>query len=397
MSRDSLIGAMLSDKRAVKGKKKEEAAVSKEPDFVIMDTGDIFEARIQINNNDIKKFMINSDSDMVSLGHIIEDEIKDRDLLLVRSRFNIFDMVNDGHQNGWIDRNYNNLFMSFLAVLKDYEEKFEESFKNADKDVKIPFKALPYVLTKGMEISMMDKETPISFVLEEASIQSTWFGVFLKIEGQIIVSNGKKFLPGEFLSKIGMYEGDKSLSDLGIKDLAYYPELREALILRGKKYYELNSGGPKYCSYTGAAIRRGYWFDAQFPSTGRIMIDRLGMMNIDPNYDKYYGSSRNYNEDIESLDDELSNFSTITDQQYLIASPYCYGFSLTSKQWVEFNIEKISDIQFRTDAYSKLVLDSELKDIMFSLVEYQGEGKDIIDNKGGGCIFLLHGAPGVGK
>jgi flagellar biosynthesis GTPase FlhF len=32
-----------------------------------------------------------------------------------------------------------------------------------------------------------------------------------------------------------------------------------------------------------------------------------------------------------------------------------------------------------------------------SLVENSADFSDIISGKGGGCIFLLHGSPGVGK
>jgi hypothetical protein len=45
----------------------------------------------------------------------------------------------------------------------------------------------------------------------------------------------------------------------------------------------------------------------------------------------------------------------------------------------------------------RLVLPEEKKVLIKSLVENSAEFTDIISGKGGGCIFLLHGSPGVGK
>ena len=58
----------------------------------------------------------------------------------------------------------------------------------------------------------------------------------------------------------------------------------------------------------------------------------------------------------------------------------------------------ITDIDFRTEAYDQLVMDPEKKAMIRALVEDNSSGfSDIISGKGGGCIFLLHGEPGVGK
>ncbi len=45
----------------------------------------------------------------------------------------------------------------------------------------------------------------------------------------------------------------------------------------------------------------------------------------------------------------------------------------------------------------RLVLPEEKKVLIRSLVENSADFSDIISGKGGGCIFLLHGSPGVGK
>jgi len=53
---------------------------------------------------------------------------------------------------------------------------------------------------------------------------------------------------------------------------------------------------------------------------------------------------------------------------------------------------------FDETAFDTLVLPSEKKALIRALVENCGDSfSDIISGKGGGCIFLLHGSPGVGK
>lgn len=65
------------------------------------------------------------------------------------------------------------------------------------------------------------------------------------------------------------------------------------------------------------------------------------------------------------------------------------------------DVAKIHDITFDSEAFSSLVLSQEKKDLMYSLIESQNNGRaefdDFIKGKGKGLVFLLHGPPGVGK
>merc|ERR1712100_753578 len=50
------------------------------------------------------------------------------------------------------------------------------------------------------------------------------------------------------------------------------------------------------------------------------------------------------------------------------------------------------------NAIKSLVMDPERKEMVMALVEHaQSSFQDIVYEKGGGCVFLLHGPPGVGK
>jgi len=74
------------------------------------------------------------------------------------------------------------------------------------------------------------------------------------------------------------------------------------------------------------------------------------------------------------------------------------GFSFSAKKGGEINISALGDIVFDDRAFERLVLPTEKKILIKALVENcDNTFGDIITGKGGGCIFLLHGSPGVGK
>jgi hypothetical protein len=91
----------------------------------------------------------------------------------------------------------------------------------------------------------------------------------------------------------------------------------------------------------------------------------------------------------------------LSEDHYMICDNQVAGFSLADKQWCWFNVDKLFDIEFNTEAFQKLLLPPEQKDMIHSLVEVHTSNElffdDIIKGKGRGMVFLLHGIPGVGK
>lgn len=388
-----LIGKLIS-KKATKTTTK----APKTEAFVVISDQDIFKTRIQINSNCIKQTMMEYDSNLIIASHIIDDADKSKDIKLISCRYSIFDLINDGTENQWLNNVVNKPeWSNFIKAIKKYEAELAIIYAGANKDTKVPFQSLPYVLKKGEEYAFSEDGVTVGFILKEASIITSFFGTYLNISGSVIIHNGIEFSSGEYSTAVGFYSRDKTLSEIGITKLDDYPEERNKLIERGRKYFKLHQNTSFYGQYTGSIVRRNWYKDSLFNSTGRVVLDRSGMMRSDPNYDKYFGGNGNIGRNGNKRFKERISEENITESQYLVMSPYCYGFSLVAKQWGEFKIDSISDISFRTDAYSKLVLNQETKDTMFSLAEYSGESKDIVDNKGGGCIFLLHGKPGNGK
>lgn len=67
---------------------------------------------------------------------------------------------------------------------------------------------------------------------------------------------------------------------------------------------------------------------------------------------------------------------------------------------VEFNVEKIKDIEWNQEAFANLVLPANRKDQLQSLVEAHTRDvgfDDFVPEKGQGLVINLFGTPGVGK
>jgi hypothetical protein len=92
----------------------------------------------------------------------------------------------------------------------------------------------------------------------------------------------------------------------------------------------------------------------------------------------------------------------LKEDEYLLCSNMVPGFSFTVKQWYMFDVDLIRNIEFNSTAFENLILPTDYKDLILSLVNHHnssigGEFDDIIEGKGRGLIMLLHGPPGVGK
>ena len=93
------------------------------------------------------------------------------------------------------------------------------------------------------------------------------------------------------------------------------------------------------------------------------------------------------------------------DAELLLAPAVVYGFSLTDKLWLEFNVTNITPIEWNKEAFDGLVLPPERKAVLRGLVEAHSlsnvdEPKgfdDFVRGKGQGLVVNLFGPPGVGK
>jgi hypothetical protein len=67
---------------------------------------------------------------------------------------------------------------------------------------------------------------------------------------------------------------------------------------------------------------------------------------------------------------------------------------------VEFDVDKVSPVEWNDEAFKNLVLPTSRKNLLQSLVESHHRGigfDDFIKGKGHGLVVNLYGPPGVGK
>ena len=197
---------------------------------------------------------------------------------------------------------------------------------------------------------------------------------------QVITSTGSKLVYATHNSKIVEYLGVKDINSFDIAKLD--DETRHYLTERGKIYRKY-AFGTSYKRCTGIMQYKTCYGIVNFRAQGRIMIDINGFDQFNPNYQ----SSRT-DSDVNDMSDDI----------LFLCSPFIFGFSFLAKRWGEIDLETIEDIVFDDHAFDQLVLEKRIKHLSKSLVMNIDHGfKDIVSEKSGGCIFLLHGPPGVGK
>ena len=85
----------------------------------------------------------------------------------------------------------------------------------------------------------------------------------------------------------------------------------------------------------------------------------------------------------------------------LLCPQQVHGYCLRDREWKDLNVTQLRDVSLRTDAWQRLVLDTEYKDIVRAMVSsYMDKTAmldDLVAGKGVGLCALLHGPPGSGK
>ncbi|KAL8897984.1 MAG: hypothetical protein Q9207_006925 [Kuettlingeria erythrocarpa] len=99
--------------------------------------------------------------------------------------------------------------------------------------------------------------------------------------------------------------------------------------------------------------------------------------------------------------DVLSPESEPDELTKLLCPQIVHGYCMRDKVWKKLNVNQLRPVNFRKNAWERLVLDKEYKDIVQALVSSYVDKtaglEDIIAGKGAGLVTLLHGPPGTGK
>ncbi|KAJ7475163.1 P-loop containing nucleoside triphosphate hydrolase protein [Mycena galericulata] len=186
----------------------------------------------------------------------------------------------------------------------------------------------------------------------------------LNISGSAYVWNGYEYTKISVTHSISSYRGTQSLHSLYCQPLT--PDLEAMLVARGRLYTALSG-----CHYRACQSRQ------------RI------------------SSQLSSNSNLDIRNEQIPDFS---EEDLWLLPGSVFGFNLTKKMWSVFPVKEVGPVVFDEHAWDHLVLESETKVLIKSLVQVTRNSNtssdiisDVITGKGGGLICVLHGPPGTGK
>ncbi|KAK3372305.1 P-loop containing nucleoside triphosphate hydrolase protein [Podospora didyma] len=306
-----------------------------------------------------------------------------------------------------------------LVVLRDilvYEigdsiKAFEDYVKNGV----VTFGHLWMIFQPGAIIVSEYKGPMSAFELVETEYMANQCGKFLELRADCVDYGGKTFGRYQETIVISEFIGAKKINSLNVYPWVFHAnpdKLAADLTKRGELWESL--AGYHYKSYSGKAVtwdREGK--EVQIQISGRIIVDTESFNRCSP-YPIRYLNDWNA-KDLERLskfrehigpdakaDNNGDDEGTVRLPPYhqMLARSRTRGYSLKLKKWLDFFVEYVEEVTWNTEAFDKLVLPADQKELIMAFSESQLEGSsfdDVISGKGKGIICLLSGPPGVGK
>ncbi|KAJ3018814.1 UNVERIFIED_CONTAM: hypothetical protein HDU68_010978 [Siphonaria sp. JEL0065] len=289
--------------------------------------------------------------------------------------------------------------VKLVQFLENEHKVAISTIKNMTDQGKISFKYLWHLFSAGAFGVTEVQGQEQGFVVEKAIYQRSCFGgAFFVVTGKSIDCDGANFKYDQQSYYISGFNDVVPIESLSVKPLATDSELFQTLTERGKTF-EKYAVGNTYLSYTDRMFRQGWFAPTYFKAVGRIMVDCASFSQMNPNYNMGAASGRTgRNRYLGNDISEAQKMLKVPENMYFMCSPTLYGFSFVAKRWGQLFVKYITEIQYDEHAFERLVLDPERKKLILNLVNSgTSSNLDLINGKGNGMIFLLHGTPGVGK
>ena len=273
-------------------------------------------------------------------------------------------------------------FLDLVSYLSEYFKDEIDKYDKMSENGKITFNTLGNLFNKGERFISEVNGKMVGGIIDETGIQQGPFGEkYFIITGLLNIICGDKFAQFHKKFSIPEFRGTQNINSLNVRPLV--EEELEILTERNKrllKYLKPYS----YTGYNGNMFVKTQFGLNKFNATGRVIIDFNGFKQFNTNYGVPQFSS--------------DTFDHLSDDMLYMLYPFMYGYSLNNKRWGEIDTNCLCDIKFDSKAFDYLVLDESIKKLMKALVlNVNTSFTDVISGKSGGCIFLLHGPPGVGK
>lgn len=321
-------------------------------------------------------------------------------------------------------------------LIQNVESVYKEEISEARKLIHnglITFDALSELFRPDIPVQSMSASGPVpcafrvtdAFYEERRALFGTQKQFRVSLECVVLV--GDHYSLAGFSEVISAWSGVRNRP---LSDFQYQPisnDQHATFHARGQRYTELGSGGAKYLAYSSnsfhlhaARDRRDTLSMTQSKlgsvslAPGRIMVDMargaslghypcqgieeasLAVINVANRYRQWLSKKTHAG----TTNTELTVWETVPPEFMAYCWPALVGFSFTVKVWGHVLIDGLSEINFFDQAFERLVLSSERKELIQAVVRHgtsATQAQDVIGGKQGGLVFLLHGPPGVGK
>ncbi|CAI6332877.1 unnamed protein product [Periconia digitata] len=285
------------------------------------------------------------------------------------------------------------LKLLYDAISKDIKDVLDSLKDMLSKDV-ITYDLLWTIFKPGDIIHVPKHES--LYLLKSASYGQGSFNLQL----EYVSWNGESFGYDERTLQIDSMEGTVPIQDLPMFPFQFANDpdsIKTTCKLRGQRFVELRGVHAKVLKRSGASEVEALGTKSIKPprSRERVMIDAQTY---------YEHCVFEYKPSLRPLDrdsDDPRPVWDLTDDELLLCSRIVRGFSFKSKQWMAFAIDWIEDITWNDGIFENLVLPYDQKDLLLGFVQchhgMEEDFDDFVEGKGRSLIFLLSGAPGVGK
>lgn len=270
------------------------------------------------------------------------------------------------------------------AARKDLDDKLSKGALEVDD--------LPVYFDKGMEVIFTVDGKEVGAIVENCTIQYGFFSQYVEVHGNVIHSITGEVAEGAISTRFSVFEGLRPLDTLPVRKIT--DDEKKRLTKRGKLWASM-VGRAAYMMYSGQLEQNSWYGSKSFRSEGRIIVDPRNFSRVDS--DQYRHEQRHAGLEA-APQNETKTARKVKDEELWRTYPFVWGFSMAAKMWGRLAVDDITPINWRDDAFDKLVLPEREKQLVRSVVEHSGDSfSDIVEGKGGGSIFLLHGPPGQGK
>ncbi|KAG8720236.1 hypothetical protein FRC09_009873 [Ceratobasidium sp. 395] len=291
-----------------------------------------------------------------------------------------------------------------LNFVENHYAELREQLNRLEADGHLPYHLLWTICTPDSIIEGRDEATEKPTGVRVETWDYGTKGEVFTLHGTTYCWDSKMFKSNIGTVEIARYKGLVKTKQLPIQPLS--AELRARLIERGKLYKKF--AGVLHLRYNSFIYvydrKHKTYFKLQ--AHGRVMLDTGGFDRFGSNstnrylMDEYvYPNLRGTNKKPTGFPEQFDINFDFSDDVLCLMPPAHLGYSFSAKLWGRISVDDLSGIAFNENAFDRLVLSDDYKDIIKAQVEtFSKRGdelvSDLVENKGGGMVMVLHGKPG---